>query len=60
MNDLEKRLANTEAALVGLWALLEDALPPAYQEDIGRFMKYYFDTNEELGGFANGQDVFVK
>ena len=60
MNDIEKRLANTEAALVGLWALLQDILPPASQEETERYMRDYFDTNEALGGFKRDSDIFIK
>lgn len=49
MTDLEKRLLNTEKALLALWALMRDTMPPAYQDDIDRMVNEYFDANNALG-----------
>ena len=53
MSDLEKRLANTEKALVALWSLIQDTLPPAYQEDTDKMMEEYFNANCKLGADFN-------
>ena len=49
MTDIEKRLQNTERALIALWSLMKDTMPPAYQEDIDRMVNEYFDANSALG-----------
>jgi hypothetical protein len=49
MNDLEKRLHNTEVMLVSLWALIEDTMPPVYRETIDEMMEDYFNANDSLG-----------
>lgn len=49
MDDLEKRLQNTERALIALWGLMKDTMPPAYQDSIDRMINEYFDANESLG-----------
>jgi len=48
MDDLEKRLINTEKALVALWALLKDTVPPAYEEGIEEMMSDYFTASTKL------------
>ena len=50
MNNLEKRLQNTERALIDLWTLLKDTVPPAYADNIDDMMGEYFEANTELGG----------
>ena len=46
---LEKRLMNTEMALVALWSFLQDTMPPAIQANVGEMMNEFFDTNSEMG-----------
>ncbi len=60
MTDIEKRLQNTERALIGLWSLMQDTMPPAYAQDIDAMINDYFDANAGLGsdlGLTNG---FIK
>jgi len=49
VSDIEKRLQNTERALVALWALMKDAMPPGQQNSIEKMINEYFDANEALG-----------
>jgi len=53
--NIEKRLANTEAALVALVTLLKDTLPPTAGNDIDNMMSQYFEANRGLGAFQNGE-----
>lgn len=46
---LQKRLMNTEMALVGLWSLLQDLMPRGTQSSVGQMMNEYFDANTEMG-----------
>lgn len=46
---LEQRLKNTEIALVSLWSLMKNTLPPEHQECIDRMMDEYFEANQKLG-----------
>ncbi len=49
MTNDKKRAENTEAALFGLWCLIEDTLPPESREASTQMMKEYFEANIELG-----------
>ncbi len=46
---LEKRLANTEAALFALWNLMQDSQPPHLQYSAGNMIEDYFQANADLG-----------
>lgn len=56
---LEQRLKNTEIALVTLWSLMKNTLPPEHQECIDRMMSEYFDANKELGADFDLVNVFL-
>ena len=59
MTDIEKRLQNTERALIALWSLMKETMPPEYQENIDRMVSEYFDANYALGSvfdLSNGFD----
>lgn len=58
MSDLEKRLDNTEKALLSLWALMMDTMPPDYQRDIDKMMSEYFEASSELGATFDITDGF--
>lgn len=59
MTDIEKRLVNTETALVALWSLLEDTFPPAYADSVATMMEEYFDANKSLGSvFRDKAPIF--
>lgn len=58
MSDLEKRLDNTEKALLSLWALMMDTMPPDYQRDIDKMMNEYFEANSGLGATFDITDGF--
>jgi len=50
---LEKRVANLERAIIGLWAIL-DALQPPYVNEAGnKLFKDLFDASESLGGYQS-------
>jgi len=49
MTNIEKRLQNTERALLALWVLIKDTMPPAYADAVQDMMSDYFDANTELG-----------
>ena len=57
MSELEKRLANTETALLSLWEIMKDTMPPDYQNNIDKMMNDFFEANSGLGAsfFANGE-----
>lgn len=55
MDSVEKRLRNTELALLALWTLMKDTMPPACQDDIDKMMNKYYDANAELGADFNAQ-----
>ena len=60
MESLEKRLANTEKALLALWSLMQDTMPPDYQRSINKMMNDYFDANDTLGAnfdITSGFDI---
>jgi len=57
---LEKRLANTETALVGLWSLMKDTMPPDYQRNIEVMMNEYFDANNKLGADFSSRNGFIE
>ncbi len=50
MDNLEKRLANTERALLGIYTLVSELLPTLYQEGATQFMMDYHEANDGLGG----------
>jgi len=60
VSDIEKRLYNTEIALMSLWHLMADTMPPAYEEAITRMMNDYFDANKNLGSEFIIQNGFIK
>jgi len=60
MTDLEKRLRNTEMALLGLWTLMKDTMPPSYQEDIDKMMNDYFDANASMGSDFDANNGFYR
>ena len=49
--NIEKRMYNVEVALIGLFTLIEDTLPPVYADDVNRMMSDFFDATKQLGGF---------
>ena len=53
MNELEKRLANTETALIALWAIMKDTMPPDHQDVIDEMMSDFFGANSSLGSNFN-------
>lgn len=55
MDTLEKRLRNTELALLAMWSLMKDTMPPAYQEDIDKMINEYYDANAALGSDFNAE-----
>jgi len=48
-NNELKRLDNTEKALVALWNLIEDTMPPEYQESANSMMEEFYNSNVSLG-----------
>ena len=60
MTDIEKRLANTESALIALWSLTKETMPPQYQKDIDKMMNEYFDANAKLGATFDLKEGFIK
>jgi len=52
IDDLEKRVQNLEAALIGYVALTEELLPPSYLEGVNRMMQDFFEKNQKMGGCA--------
>lgn len=59
MTDLEKRVHNTENALVALWALIQNTIPAENKDHIENMMEEYFNANTDLGatfGLNNGFD----
>ena len=60
MTNEEKRLINTERALVSLFALIEDSLSEADAYAANKMMGMYFHTNEGLGAnFEQTSEVFL-
>ncbi len=55
---LEKRLENTEKALITLWSLLEDLHPPETQRDINEMLHEYYDANCLLGSECGNSAEF--
>jgi len=49
INQLEKRLINTERTLISLWALLEDTVPDSHADKINIMMERFFKANVALG-----------
>ncbi len=49
MTNIQKRVENTEVALVALWSLIEDTLPQEHREATTQMMNDFFDANVELG-----------
>jgi len=56
--DLEKRLANTEAALIALWSLTKDTMPQEVFNNTDNMMNEYFDANESYGSNFNIRNGF--
>ena len=46
---LERRLANTEKALLAFWSILEGLQPPSAQEDVNNMLESYANANTSLG-----------
>ena len=51
MNNYEKRMANTEYAIIALWNMISDMLTdnPEKLMAVDRMIGDYFDANESLG-----------
>ena len=59
MDDIEKRLQNTEKALMALFTVLQPLQPPATQDDIYHIMEDYFEANISLG-FDGSSSEFMR
>ena len=57
---LEKRLNNTEKALIGFFAMMEDTLPPASQDGINAMIVDYAEANEGLGASLDTVEFHTK
>ena len=60
---LEKRLINTERALLALWSLLEDTMPANKTISIDNMMQEFFEANTDLGAnfaISSVDGAFVK
>lgn len=61
LKELEKRINNTEKALMAFWVLIEDTMPPACQDSVNGIMRDYLESAQELGGdFKIRKDLFFK
>jgi arylsulfatase A-like enzyme len=60
MTNIEKRLINTERALVAFYSLIEDNLTTETKEAVSKMMEEYFDSNVSLGGNFDSNFNFLK
>lgn len=63
MTNIEKRLQNTERALVALWALIGETMPHHVIGGASQMMEEYFEAQGALGSempTSNGNDPFIK
>lgn len=44
LNELKRRLRNAERAIIGIVAMIDDTLPPAYAEPLRDFIEDYFSS----------------
>lgn len=56
--ELEQRLRNTEGALIGLWALIEEGMPRDSRIKVDKMLESYFNANDKLGGFKGEPTSF--
>ena len=59
MSDIEKRLQNTEKALLALATVLGDVVSAEKESQINTIMSDYFDANTSLGFNATNAE-FIK
>lgn len=58
MDNLEKRIANCEIAIIGIVTLLEDSLAPALASDLHGMTQDFFESSDSLGGFTQTDNAF--
>ena len=58
LDNMDKRLRNTETALVALWSLTKDTFPSHALEVADNMMEGYFEAQERLNGFSD--DTFFE
>lgn len=57
---LEKRVANLERVVFGLWSIIEDIQPPYIQDGGNEIMQDFFSSSLSLGGFRSFEFQEIK
>jgi hypothetical protein len=57
---VDARVHNLEVCIMALMTLIQDTLPPAYADGLGRIINSFFDNSKELGAFTSVQFISAK